>query len=89
MAARPAPMAHAMAKMRPTVMPWAIAASWSKAVARIAIPMPAAEEPRRTTSMTSTVTTIVTISVWEIAMRPDLEHVGAPRVAERRGTGCR
>ena len=33
-----APAAQAMANTRPTLMPWAMAASWSKATARIAMP---------------------------------------------------
>ena len=34
-----APAAQAMAKTRPMLMPWAIAASWSWETARIAIPI--------------------------------------------------
>ena len=39
MAARMAPAAQAMANTRPTLMPLAIDASWSKATARIATPI--------------------------------------------------
>ena len=38
-AASTAPIAQAIEKIRPTLMPWARAASWSNAVARIAMPV--------------------------------------------------
>jgi hypothetical protein len=71
-AARTAAMAHAMAKTRPTGMPWAMAASWSKAVARMAMPM-RVRKKRFTPAKAARAHNEETICVWGIRMSPSLQ----------------